>query len=345
MRVFIMKKNIYIISGFVFICIFLIQCLEDTPTPTYSQAEGYNDLSSDGSAGDSSSSTVTPNAPAANNVEGFHSQIGTDTYSTADQEDDESNPDNDDPLYKSDNIRSREGRWGISAPVIRFASNILEDFRLGRSFRSRDIKNMRIYVALEKADGPYYQGNVTLSYNDAGNRTVPYAQFNSGSGKNAQYNVWFRAGGKRAFHGFFQENEGSLILIVDRQTRVLRSADDNNNVNPDNLRGGSIWIMMFRTTFRGATSCSNPTQMYVSDYNKGLPYGVERLPLVSELPVKCWFKRIGPYDCRTWRTDRGVDTFRAVEPDDHCYAKLGDFEGLDITRAFNVSDFSNLAIH
>ena len=337
-------KKIVIPGLFVFICIVLIQCFEESPAPTYSQAEGYNDLSPSG-VGGGNSSTVTPNAPAAHNSRGFQPQAGTDTYSVADQEDDQSNPDNDDPLYKSDNIRNREGRWGISAPVMNFNSNTLEDFRLGRSFRSRDIRNMRIYVDLEKAAGSYYQGKVTLSYNDAGNRTVPFTEFSSGSDENAQYNVWFRAGNKKVFHGFFQENEGSLILVVDRQTRVLRNADDNNNNNPDNLRGGSIWIMMFRTTFRGATSCSNHSQLYVSDYNDGLQYGVESLPLVSQLPVKCWFKRIGPYDCRTWRTDRGVDTFRAVEPDDNCYAKLGDFEGLDITEAFSVRNFSNLAIH
>ena len=341
---YLFMRKIIIPGLCVFICVVLIQCFEESPTPTYSQAEGYNDLTPDG-VGGGSSHTVTPHAPAANNAGGFQPQAGTDDYSTADQDDDESNPNNDDPLYKSDNIRSREGRWGISAPVIRFNSNTLEEFRLDESFRSRDIKNMRVYVALQKADGPYYQGRVTLSYNDAGRRKVPFTQFSSGSDENAQYNAWFRAGSKRVFHGFFQENEGALILVVDRQTRVLRNADDNNNVNPDNLRGGSIWIMMFRTTFRGATSCSNHSQPYISHYNDGLSYGVERLPLVSDLPVKCWFKRIGPYDCRTWRTDQGVDTFRAVEPDDNCYAKLGDFEGLDITKAFNVRDFSNLAIH
>lgn len=343
-----MKKSIYIIPGLlIFVCVFLIQCFEEEfPTPTYSQEEGYNDLGQPDGIG-AGGNTVTPNAPVANNASGFQPQAGNETYSTEDREDDKNNPNNDDPLYKSNNIRSREGRWGTSAPVMSFNHDALEDFRLGRPFSSRDIKNMRIYVDLEKSGGsrPYYQGIVTLSYNDSGSGNVPYARFSSGQDDNARYNVWFRDSGENVFHGFFQENEGALILVVDRQTRVLQSPDDGDNFNPDNLRGGSIWIMMFRTTFRGATSCSNHSQLYVSDYNKGLPFGVERLPLVSQLPVKCWFKTIGPYDCRTWRTDRGVDTFRAVEPDDNCYMKLGDFEGLDITEAFSVEDFSNLAIH
>ena len=340
-----MKKSIYIIPVlFIFVCVFLIQCFEETPVPTYSKDEGYNDLEPyDGVGG--GSNTVTPHAPVANNTRGFQPQTGSEVYSTEDEEDDKNNPDND-PLYKSDNIRSREGRYGTSAPVVSFDYDTLEDFRLGRPFRSTDIKNMRIYVDMERAGGSraYYQGKVTLSYNDS-RSGVPYTQFSSGQDDNAQYNIWFRKSGKEVFHGFFQENEGSLILVVDRQTKLLQNPDDSNSVNPDNLRGGSIWVMMFRTTFRGATSCSNHSQPYISEYNKNLLFNVEPLPTLSQLPVKCWFKTIGPYDCRTWRTDRSVDTSRAVEPDDNCYAKLGDFEGLDITEAFNVGDFSNLVIH
>jgi len=319
--------------------------VEEPPAPEYIPDEGYNDLLYDSAGG--GSNTMTPHAPLAENPRGFQLQTGSEIYSTEDQADDQKNPDNDDPLYKSNRIRSREGRFGVSAPVMNINHDTLRDFRLGKSFHSRDIKNARIYVDIEKTEGGkhYYQGEVTFSYNDSGAGKVPYTEFSSGQGDSAKYNVWFSKNGQNIFHGFFQENEGSLVLVVDRQTRVLQNPDNSNNLNPENLRGGSIWIMMFRTTFRGATSCSNRNQYYVSDYNKRLGYGVERLPSVNQLPVKCWFKTIGPYDCRTWRVGRGVDTFRAIEPDGNCYTKLGDFEGLDITEAFNVEDFSNLAIY
>ena len=335
-----MKQSIYIaLVFFVFICFFFIQCIETSePAPS-----STNDLVNMGGVG-GGSHTVTPDSPPANNARGFQPEAGTEVYSSEDKEDDVKNPDNDDPLYKSDRIRSREGRWGISAPVVSFNQNVLEDFRLGNPFRSRDIGNMRIYVDMEKAGaGAYYEGSVTLSYNDS-ERNVPYTQFYSGENDNARYNIWFRKNGKIAFHGFFQENEGSLILVVDRQTRVLQNPDDSNSDNPDNLRGGSIWIMMFRTTFRGTTSCSNRSQSYISEYNRSLSPFEERLPLLSELSVKCWFKTLGPYDCRTWRSGDSVDPFKAIEPDDNCYAKLGDFEGLDIPEAFNVRDFNNLVI-
>ena len=332
-------KKIIVLGFFIFICFLFIQCdeLSSTGSVNVHLDNDPNDVGG--------SNTVTPNAPPANNARGFQPDTGSEVYSAEDQIDDTNNHQNDNALYKSDRIREREGRWGVSAPVMHFNSSVFEDFRLGRTFRSRDIKNMRIYVDMEKAGtGAYYQGKVTLSYNDSGARRVPYTQFYSGDGDNARYNVWFNKNGTRAFHGFFQENEGALILVVDRQTSVLQSPDDSNAVNQDNLRGGSIWTMMFRTTFRGATSCTNHSQSYISEYNKYLYQFEEKLPLVSQLSVKCWFKTMGPYDCRTWRSDNGVDTFKAIEPNDNCYAKLGDFEGLDITEAFNVRDFNNLVI-
>ena len=257
-------KKIIVLGFFIFICFLFIQCdLNGPSTPSVNVNVDANGMGG--------GNTVTPNAPSANNARGFQPDTGSEVYSVEDQKDDSNNAQNDDPLYKSDSIREREGRWGVSAPVMDFNSSVFEDFRLGRTFRSRDIKNMRIYVDMEKAGtGAYYQGTATLAYNDSGAKSVPYAQFYSGDGDNARYNVWFNKNGTKAFHGFFQENEGALILVVDRQTKVLQNLDNSNTVNPDNLRGGSIWTMMFRTTFRGSTSCTNHSQSYISEYNKYL---------------------------------------------------------------------------
>ena len=330
------------------ICVLFIQCQPNTqqrqsteaPPPgggaaAAQPADGANTNATEGDA-------VSPEAPPANNLQGFIPETGQLQYSRSDEADDSSSNSND-PLYKSSAIRSREGRWGSSAPMKSFDSEVLEDYRLGNPFNSRHIKNMRVYVDMEQAgsDRRYYSGKVTISYNDSQAKQIRFTRFYSGEGDNAKYNVWFRKNNKLVFHGFFQENEGSLILVVDRQTRVLRDPDAART-NPDNLRGGSVWIMMFKTTFSGATSCTNQGQDYVSVYNKNLPFGAEKLLTVNQLKHKCWFKTRGPYDCRTWRHGNTVNTFQAVEPNDRCYSKLGEFQGLDIPSAFNVRDFNNL---
>ncbi|MCB0411829.1 MAG: hypothetical protein KDD22_04845, partial [Bdellovibrionales bacterium] len=48
----------------------------------------------------------------------------------------------------------------------------------------------------------------------------------------------------------------------------------------------------------------------------------------------CWFISLGPYDCRAWTDGNGVDSDKAVLPDNG-YKKLGDFEGLNLKKAFN----------
>ena len=57
---------------------------------------------------------------------------------------------------------------------------------------------------------------------------------------------------------------------------------------------------------------------------------------------KCWRISDGPYDCRTWRKGKGVHTYQAIEPDDDCYEKMAEFEGLHVPDAFNVNSAEEL---
>ena len=51
-------------------------------------------------------------------------------------------------------------------------------------------------------------------------------------------------------------------------------------------------------------------------------------------PTHCWFVSLGPYDCRAWRAEHGVNTTAAVLPDSG-YVKLGSFSELSLEEAFN----------
>ena len=252
---------------------------------------------------------------------------------------------NNDPLYKSSYVLEKEDRWGTSAPITITSDSTFEDFRLGEPVNSMDdIEDLRVYVKLSKTSKNYYAGDVTIAYWDNGRerpeRIVP---FRSGSGNNAKYNVWFRKNSKDYFHGFFQETYGAVILVIDDITPVVQNPDaPATNI----LYSGSIWVMQFRTTFKKRNSCNNHDQKYVFEHNKYLSsIGEETLSTLAERDRKCWFLTSGPYDCRTWRNGNGVSTFRAVNPDDNCYRKMGTFQGLNILKAFDVSQISEIQVH
>ncbi len=338
-----MKK--YIISfslSLITICILLLltNCAEKEGGPSNMQQQGSND----GSFG------FTPGSPIADNTQdstspdsgyGFNPDVPRGTaFSSGSSGGNGSG--NKDPLYKSGEILELEGRYGTSAPLTITDTSVFEDFRLGVPINSMDdIEDMRVYVKLGKTDNNRYAGQITITYRDHGReKDFRRIQFRSGKGDNARYNVWFKKDNKDYFHGFFQENGGSIVLVVDSVTPVVSNRD---NPTPTTLYSGSIWTMQFRTTFQGKNSCNNRDQKYISQYNKETPRSP--IPTLASRNKKCWFFTSGPFDCRTWRSGDRVDTFRAVNPDDSCYQKMGTFIGLDILKAFGVSKRSDIAVH
>ncbi len=249
---------------------------------------------------------------------------------------------NNNPLCKSSSVLDYERKFGTSAPITITNNDAFEDFRLGEPVNSMDdIRELRVYVKLNKTNNNRYAGNVTIAYDDLERDSFREVKFKSGKDDNARYNVWFKKSGTDYFHGFFQEKYGALILIVDSVTPTVESRDTSTQ---STLYNGSIWVMQFRTTFKGKNSCNNHDQKYVFQYNKELQVGQERLPMPSELKYRCWFMTNGPYDCRTWRSGQGVDTFKDIYPDS-CYEKMGTFIGLDILKAFGVNKRSDIAVH
>ena len=243
--------------------------------------------------------------------------------------------------YYSSSGRTESGRTdGTSAPITITDEAAFEDFRLGEPVnRMDDIEDLRIYVKLSKASSKYYAGDVTIAYWDSGReRPERKIEFESGSGDNAKYNVWFIKNSKEYFHGFFQEAHGSIVVVIDSITPVVPNPD---NPAPNTLYNGSIWVMQFRTTFNRKNSCNNHEQKYIFEYNKTAP---KPIPTLAERTRKCWFITSAAYDCRTWRKGNGVDTFKYIYPTS-CYKKMGSFKGLDILKAFNISTKSGLHIH
>lgn len=169
---------------------------------------------------------------------------------------------------------------------------------------------LTVNVADVAAGSNQYGGSVQLSYTDSGNNFA--GNFITGSGSvqvaspgrpavgtsNATFNKWFTFNGKQVFHGFFQDQYGAVILVVDNLTSTTGDGLAPNNGS------GSIWFKNF-----------------VPGY-------------ATQSPEMCWFIQVGPYDCRTFLSGSSVVTTQALYPSNG-YQRLGTFTGLNIKQAFN----------
>jgi len=117
----------------------------------------------------------------------------------------------------------------------------------------------------------------------------------------AANNIWFTQGGITYFHGFFQDHNGGVIIVIDNYI------GQGDGVAPTQA-SGSIWYKNF-----------------VFD-----PFAVKP----PHPPSHCWTVSLGPYDCRSWKSGNGVNTLLSPNPTDG-YVKLGSFTGLDLSVGFN----------
>lgn len=135
-------------------------------------------------------------------------------------------------------------------------------------------QDFKLKVQLNDVGNGKYAGTVSLSYTDSGVRYT--GTFTAGSGKNAsysglkdnntleaEYNRFFTAGGKTVFNGFFQDQWGAVVLVVD------------NVISQGDAQGGTI--------VTGSLYYKNFAQSYATQS----PYR------------KCWFIYDGPYNCRS----------------------------------------------
>ena len=144
---------------------------------------------------------------------------------------------------------------------------------------------------------PIYGGTVSISYVDNG---YSYnGSFTSGTtADSTAYNIWYTFGSQTAFHGFFEDFMGGLILVIDNVVDLGDGGGVQDTV------GGSVWFKNF-----GFTYAPHP-------------------------PTYCWFVSKGPYDCRSWPWGDGVNPYQQINPTNG-YIQLGTFSGLSVQKAFN----------
>ncbi len=166
--------------------------------------------------------------------------------------------------------------------------------------------DFKVNVNMADNGNGHYEGDVTLSYVDNGQRLA--WRFSTGSGKIGYsthdqgkdmgvFNVWFQYQGKKVFHAFLQDKQSALVIVLDD---TLDLHDGAGIVSAS----GSVWFKNF-----------------------GAVYASQVLP--------CWATMVGPYNCRTWQVAGDeIDTTSALYPQtENGYQKLGSFSGLDITKA------------
>jgi hypothetical protein len=203
-----------------------------------------------------------------------------------------------------------------------------------RLFKAGDVAGNGGYAGVVQFayedNGQYYVGRFTTndSYNPTGSTANAGTRYTNWH--HAAYNKWFNYGGKRLFHGFFEDEYGAIMLIVED------NLDQGDGAGSSQVTG-SIWFKNY--------------------YNSPYP----RYQTKDVLP--CWFITAGPYDCRTFLVktaatgkDGDVQTTSALLPTQSLYApgadthpyhqgadagpargwkKIGSFSGLDAAKAFD----------
>jgi hypothetical protein len=129
-----------------------------------------------------------------------------------------------------------------------------------------------------------------------------------GAAGNTEYNGWVNQSGTEIWKGFFQDQFGAIVLIVD-------SIQSQVNGQPV-LAGGSVWFQNFNQA-----PPNNPVQG----------------------PLKmCWEITAGPYDCRTFllanyqvdMTSSNYPLTGNIGPNaSMSYVELGTFAGVNLTTA------------
>lgn len=140
-----------------------------------------------------------------------------------------------------------------------------------------DPKDFHLVVDLAQVPGGggRYAGTINIKYTDTGksyngvftsktgkNQSYPKRSLDDGKFE-SEYNYWFKLNNKLVFAGFFQDDAGAIILIIDN---ALNTGDASGAT----YVSGSVWYKNFAQS------------MYTQ--------GAER---------QCWFIYNGPYDCRS----------------------------------------------
>lgn len=116
---------------------------------------------------------------------------------------------------------------------------------------------------------------------------------------NSKYNGWVSHSGQPVWKGFFQDNWGAIVIVLDEQF------GGQGDGQPGEILSGSVWFQNFNLDWP-----NNPTQ------------GSEAM---------CWDITTGNHDCRSFLVSNKVDMDSTLHPTtkgkdiEVFYEKLGDF--------------------
>lgn len=135
--------------------------------------------------------------------------------------------------------------------------------------------DFKVTVDVRNVGGGRFAGNVKITYFDSGvlhtgtftaedktNVSID-GMFDNGTHE-AEFNRWFTFEGKERFTGFFQDNIGAVVLVIE-------DTQDFGDAQGGNYLSGSVWYRNF-----AVSQAPNPFQYR-----------------------KCWFVYQGPYMCRS----------------------------------------------
>lgn len=187
--------------------------------------------------------------------------------------------------------------------------------RLAEMFFNEPVNNpQNIRVGLDvSVEGNGYGGAIWIKFEDNGSVREAYLQTQHpwhGGVSDASQNQWFQYNNQSIFKGYFQDEYGSIVVVIDN---TLNQGDGS----PAEFIGGTVYFQNFQKSV-----WQNPLQ------------GPARM---------CWQIERGPYDCRMnlvagtpsqW-SPSGLYPVEASPDWDTPYKRLGSFYNMLRSEAFH----------
>ncbi|MBE8163209.1 MAG: hypothetical protein HAW63_04400, partial [Bdellovibrionaceae bacterium] len=256
--------------------------------------------------------------------------------------------------YETDGVRSEIG--GGHSSVQNNAASFSQALNLTGTKRLEDwlgvsvqeAKDTKLHLNLQYSGhrntegSATYEGEFSISYQETsgtGEKINRELVLDTGSTeKETQYNyVYLDKEGQFTWKAFFQDEFGSILIILTQGEKAdeCSASDGCDNQIFFSMGNGTVYYRNWPTD-RGQAFLPEPN---------------------------CWLVTAGPYDCRTWKTDKGIDLDKAVFPDGsagtlsgragargYCYrngkrtspcdniayTKLGTFKDLDFKILFQI---------
>lgn len=208
-----------------------------------------------------------------------------------------------------------DGTGGVTYNSSEVPLSVESRSRLAEFFFNEPVNNpTNIRIGMEvSVEGNGYGGELWIKFEDNGSarEAVLKTQHPWYSGvSDASQNQWFQAGSQTVFKGFFQDQYGAVVVVIDN---TINQGDGS----PSEYLGGTVYFQNFQKTV-----WQNPLQ------------GPMRM---------CWQIERGPYDCRanlvvgakSQSSPTGLYPVEAAADYDTPYKRLGSFFNMARSQAFN----------